>query len=296
MFKKVIKSNTFFIFFLIMIVYSSNSNILSKNNTKKKVLSKSNLQLIPCGWFEMGSENGNSDESPVHKVFIDSFYISKSEVTIWEYLECVKSGVVEMPDWWNKTYFDESNYKDSKPNWLDLPVTGVSWIDAVKFCNWKGESYRLPTEAEWEYAARAGIRTEYLWGNKSAGGDFFENFDKRALELANIGGGLKHVKSLKANNFGLYDMIGNVWEWCTDYYEDDYYSKSEIKNPIGPIDPKNPNIRSVRGGSWNEYSFNLRLANRSYGEFNKGYKGVGFRIVYKKKSKLNETEINYEEF
>ena len=269
---------------LIIFIFTLVSISYSKLYGKSYSLDLDKMVLIPSGSFQMGSENGNADERPVHKVFIDSFFISKTEVTVWEYLECVRAGEVVMPTWWNKTYFDESYYGDEEPNWLNFPVTGISWQDAMKFCKWKGENYSLPTEAEWEYAARAGIKTEYLWGDESAGGDFFDNYDEKALNLANIGSGLKDVASKNPNNFGLYDITGNVWEWCLDYYENDYYSKSPKENPQGPIIPDNSNIRSVRGGSWNEYSFNLRLANRSYGEINKGYKGVGFRIIYKIKN------------
>jgi len=243
-----------------------------------------NMIKIPAGSFMMGSKNGSNDELPVHKVYVDSFWICKAEVTIFEYLECVKEGIVSMPDWWNTKYFQENIHDNDEPDWLNFPVTGVSWQDAVKFCKWKGKGYRLPTEAEWEYTARAGSKKEYLWGDKSAGGDIFDNYDSTAMKYANIEGGLKAIMSTQPNNWGLYDMTGNVWEWCLDSYRKDYYQTSLQNNPQGPTPRSGPDLKSVRGGSWKEYSFNLRLANRSYGEANKGYKGVGFRMIYKNSS------------
>ncbi len=284
MFEGRVNFYSFIIFFLLILINLSLPRIVAEPN--KNVLNNNEMQLIPSGSFEMGSNNGNEDELPVHTVFIDSFYISKTEVTIWEYLECVKSGVVPMPNWWNTSYFDESYYyhkaegNNNEPSWLDFPITGISWYDAMKFCKWKGEKYRLPTEAEWEYAARAGVKTEYLWGDESAAGDFFDNYDKRALAFANIGGGLQAIASKRPNNYGLYDMTGNVWEWCLDFYDETFYKISAIDNPKGPLKAKISDSRSVRGGSWNEYSFNLRLANRSFGSAEKGYKGVGFRVLY----------------
>ncbi|NOR45021.1 MAG: SUMF1/EgtB/PvdO family nonheme iron enzyme [Candidatus Delongbacteria bacterium] len=250
-------TSLFILFFLLLLIPFS--NIYSEEKKLK------NFILIHEGYFDMGSDNGNNDEKPIHRVFVESFLISKSEVTIWEYFECVKEGIVPMPNWWNKNYFDENYYRAIDPDWLNFPVAGISWEDAVKFCKWKGQNYRLPTEEEWEYAARAGVETEYLWGNESAGGDFFDTYDSTATKLANFGQGLRSVMSKKPNNWGLYDMTGNVLEWCQNVYDDRKHT------------------RSVRGGSWNEYSFNLRLSNRSYGEQNKGYKGVGFRLVYQEK-------------
>ena len=249
----------------ILIIFCTVILTISVNIYAQESSDLKNFILIPEGDFTMGSMNGSNDEKPVHRVHVDSFWICKHEVTIWEYFECVKDGIVPMPNWWNKNYFDENYYRGIEPDWLNFPVTGISWEDAVKFCEWKGKNYRLPTEEEWEYAARAGVETEYLWGNESAGGDFFDTYDSTATKLANFGQGLKSVMSKKPNNWGLFDMTGNVWEWCQNVYDDRKYT------------------RSVRGGSWNEYSFNLRLSNRSFGEQDKGYKGVGFRLVYKEK-------------
>lgn len=227
-----------------------------------------NMILIPGGEFNMGSNNGQRDERPVHRVHVDSFYISETEITIWEYFQCVQSGMCRMPFWWNRQFFPQKSDDISGREWLSLPVTGVSWSDAQNFCSWKGNGYRLPTEAEWEYAARGNSESEYFWGNTS---------DSAAV-YAVIGKQLLPVKTTRPNGFGLYDMIGNAWEWCEDRYDAHYYKKSPLNNPSGPQDSKKFPYRVVRGGSCNEYKWNLRCANRSYGESFRRFDGAGFRI------------------
>jgi formylglycine-generating enzyme required for sulfatase activity len=227
------------------------------------------MTRITGGWFLMGRNNGGLDERPEHRVFVDSFWMSKTEVTVWEYLACVRDGRCRIPDWWNRRYFDDPGPAFSKIEWLSFPVMGVSWSDAMDFCRWKGNGSRLPTEAEWEYACRAGTRTAYFWGD-----DF-----SLAGRFANVSGQPQPVGRHEPNPWGLLDMIGNVWEWCLDCYSGDFYRKSPQINPVGPpLDPaKSSHV--ARGGSWNEYRWNLRCANRSSGEPGKGYKGLGFRTV-----------------
>jgi formylglycine-generating enzyme required for sulfatase activity len=226
------------------------------------------MALVPGGWFDMGSSDGQKDEKPGHKVWVDSFYLEKSEVTVWEYLHCVHSGACRMPLWWNKHFFNRDADDVPGNKWLDMPVTGVSWNDAQAYCAWKGAGYRLPTEAEWEYAARAGSSSNYFWGANMDSADRYAVVDK----------GLSPVMSRKPNAFGLYDMIGNAWEWCQDRYDGKYYEKSPDRNPTGANDAKKYPYRVVRGGSWNEYRWNLRCANRNYGEQFRRFEGVGFRI------------------
>ena len=226
------------------------------------------MLLIPSGDFEMGSTAGQRDERPVHRVHVDSFYISETEVTIWEYLQCVKDGACRMPFWWNRHYFTKKADDISGEVWLRLPVTGVSWDDARSYCKWKGPGYRLPTEAEWEYAARGKTDSEYFWGDKA---------DSSGL-YTSTGNMVSPVKSASPNRFGLYDMLGNVWEWCQDRYDAHYYEKSPAENPTGPLDTKKYPYRVIRGGSWNEYMWNIRCANRNYGESFRRFDGVGFRI------------------
>jgi formylglycine-generating enzyme required for sulfatase activity len=227
------------------------------------------MVLIPAGWFIMGRDNGGLDERPEHRVYVDAFYMAKTEVAIWEYLACVHAGRCRMPDWWNRSYFEEPPPGKGTTDWLSFPVTGVSWNDAMDYCRWKAEGFRLPTEAEWEYACRAGTRTTYFWGD-----DF-----KEAGTYANVGPALEPVGRRRPNPWGLFDMIGNVWEWCWDYYTNRCYRVSPDRNPMGPNRGTGPGKHAARGGSWNEYSWNLRCANRSFGEADRGYKGLGFRIV-----------------
>ncbi|MBL8025677.1 MAG: SUMF1/EgtB/PvdO family nonheme iron enzyme [Fibrobacteres bacterium] len=248
----------FILLFLITLLFSGNSSDTNSIN----------MILVPAGKFDMGSLNGEKDEKPVHKVQIDSFYIGAAEVTIWEYLKCVQSGNCRMPYWWNKRFFPQKADDLSGKEWLNLPVTGVSWDDAVSYCNWLGEGYRLPTEAEWEYAARGGSGSEYFWGDNKDSASFYAVIVER----------LSEVKTLRPNQYGLYDMLGNAWEWCQDRYDPNYYKASDSLNPTGPIDVKKFPYRVVRGGCWNEYLWNLRAANRSYGESFRRFDGVGFRV------------------
>jgi formylglycine-generating enzyme required for sulfatase activity len=226
------------------------------------------MVLVPGGAFAMGSADGQKDELPVHTVNVDSFYMKSTEVTVWEYLQCVRAGACRMPIWWNKRFFEGKADDRSGKVWLGMPITGISWDDAQAYCRWLGPGYGLPTEAQWEYAARAGSAGRYFWGDSM----------DRADSFAVVRGGLAPVKSKKPNAFGLYDMTGNAWEWCDDRYDKNYYKQSPRENPPGPADGKKYSYRAVRGGGWNEYSWNLRCANRNYGEQFRRYEGVGFRV------------------
>jgi formylglycine-generating enzyme len=250
---------------LIFIVIAARVLCFAEDTTKT---APDGMVLIPGGWFMMGSAAGEKDERPVHKVHVDSFYMGKSEVTVWQYLECVHAGACKMPLWWNKRFFDKSADELPGREWLDMPVMGVSWNNAQEYCRWKGNGARLPTEAEWEYAAHAGTTTEYFWG---------ATMDS-ASKYAVVNKGYSRVMSRSPNNWGLCDMLGNAWEWCADRYQKDYYSASPVHNPQGPADSTKYPYRVVRGGSWKEYSWNLRCANRNFGEQARRFEGVGFRI------------------
>lgn len=186
------------------------------------------MVLVEGGWFYMGSNDGEEDEKPVHKVYVESFYIDKYEVTVAEYRKyCTAAGkpMPEAPSWgWEE----------------DHPIVNVSWEDADAYARWAGK--RLPTEAEWEYAARG--------GNKSKGYEYSGSNDLNdvAWFYRNSGSKTHPVSQKKPNELGLYDMSGNVWEWCTDWYSKDYYSQSPDKNPQGPWTGTS---RVRRGSSWN---------------------------------------------
>jgi formylglycine-generating enzyme required for sulfatase activity len=211
------------------------------------------LRLIPpTRRFKMGSKEGKSDETPVHGVAISkAYYIGQYEVTQGQYEQV-------------------TGRNPSKFKGRNLPVEMVSWEDANEFCRLLSETedaeYRLPTEAEWEWACRANRTTEYYWGDK-----FSPDY---AFASENSGGKTHPVGSLKPNRFGLHDMSGNVWEWCSDYYSPTY-SGSQT-DPQGPASGVR---RVLRGGSWRHGGSLCRSASRYAvysGEVDSSH---GFRVV-----------------
>jgi len=255
------------------------------------------------GSFNMGSNDGDSDEKPVHMVSVGEFYISPTEVTVGEFRQFVnatgyrtdaeKSGGARIytgSSWKQKSDASWKNPYISQTD--DHPVTCVSWYDAVAYCNWKSQTegmtpcyyesgssttcnfsangYRLPTEAEWEYAARGGANSRgYTYSGSNS-------VDDVAWYTNNSGNKTHPVGQKKANEMGLYDMSGNVWEWCNDWYDSNYYGSSPGQNPRGP---SSGSSRVLRGGSWFNEPRYLRCAHRSW--FNPGYgdNRFGFRCV-----------------
>jgi formylglycine-generating enzyme len=207
---------------------------------------------IKGGCFNMGS-NDHIDEKPVHRVCVDSFWMGKYEVTQEQYRAVMGK--------------NPSGFRGSR-----RPVEKVSWNDAMdfakKFSKEFGVSVRLPYEAEWEYAARAGTSTKYYWG------DSFN--DDYAWYSGNSGEKTNPVGRKKPNPWGLYDMSGNVWEWCMDRFDDRYYGKSPERNPAGSPAGK---YRILRGGCWDDYRFNLRSSFRYYINPHCRYYDDGFRLV-----------------
>jgi formylglycine-generating enzyme required for sulfatase activity len=273
-----------------------------------------NMLFIRGGTFQMGSTDGESDEQPVHNVTVRDFYLGKYEVTVTEFKAFIdatgyttdaekKNG--EGSYLWNST---DSKW-ELKPdiNWrhdaegklrpqseYNHPVIHVSWNDATEYCKWlsrqSGKTYRLPTEAEWEYAAGNGSRhTKYSWGNgdpsgKNGGnvtdeskrpGDGstwttkFEGYNDGYWYTAPVG-------SYNSNDFGLHDMTGNVWEWCSDWYGADYYKNSPSSNPTGPT---SGSFRVLRGGSWYNVPQYCRVADRSFGAPGNRGSDSGFRLA-----------------
>lgn len=215
---------------------------------KKVPFSPKDMVLIPAGKFQMGSNSGDGDERPVHEVTLSSYYLDQSEVTNEFYT--LITGKSPSPEG-----FDGPNQ----------PVVRVTWYDADKFCKAVGK--RLPTEAEWENAASVGGK--YLFGSKSG--------TEKKLEAESCFNKPRtcDVKEYPPNEFGLYGMAGNVWEWTADWYGD--YSKDPVKDPTGP---ESGWFKVLRGGSWCSYfSDNLRAAFR-YG-FNPVLSNhdVGFRCA-----------------
>ena len=195
-------------------------------------LAKTDMEMVfvPAGNFLMGSENSDRNQRPQHKVFLDSFWIDQTEVTNSHYQLCVKEGACISPH-------EVDYFKDTKYN--NHPVIYLSWVEAQTFCVWAGK--RLPTEAEWEKAARGDDARIYPWGNRKPNPsllNFYDN-EKGTTDVGNFSSG--------ASPYGALDMSGNVWEWTSDWYDPKYYITSPVRNPQGPL---TGDRRVVRGGSW----------------------------------------------
>jgi formylglycine-generating enzyme required for sulfatase activity len=225
------------------------------------------LIKVTGGSFTMGDEHGlgGEDEQPTHQVTLTDYFIGKTEVTVSQYRTyCNDTGVSmpEAPDWgWND----------------NDPIVNVNWNDAINYCDWLSEkldkNITLPTEAQWEYAARGGNQSQgykYSGGRSMATAGWFAD---------NSGGKAHPVATKKANELGLYDMSGNVWEWCLDWYDSNYYANSPSKNPKNTT---RSDYKVIRGGSWYYAASRCRAANRSIsGDFRPdGRSSVsGFRVV-----------------
>ncbi len=207
------------------------------------------MVYVAGGTFQMGS-NSESDEKPIHTVTVSSFYMDKTEVTQAEYRKVMGK--------------NPSNFSGCD----DCPVEQVSWHDAVAYANKVGK--RLPTEAEWEYAARG--------GNKSKGYKYSGSNDLDAVGWYNSNSRSKThpVAQKQPNELGLYDMSGNVWEWCSDWYVKGYYSSSPQNDPQGPNSGAS---RVLRGGSWGNSAFDCRVAYRYRSNPDGRYYYLGFRLV-----------------
>ncbi len=217
---------------------------------------------IKAGSFQMGS-NDYDDEKPIHKVTIkNSFELDKYPVTVGEYLHFVKATKKEILEKWSK---EKDNH----------PVTDVSWNDAVAYCNWLNEQqkeylYRLPTEAEWEYACRAGSTTKWSFGDDEGLLEEYAWYDK------NSDGSTHEVGKRNKNDFDLHDMHGNVWEWCQDDYVDNYKNTPRDGKPY--ID-KNSESKIIRGGSWVISASYARSADRYRINPTIRNYNVGFRLL-----------------
>ncbi|MEZ0396683.1 MAG: formylglycine-generating enzyme family protein [Anaerolineales bacterium] len=231
---------------------------------------------IPPTTFVMGASAGDSqagdDEQPAHQVSLDGFYIYAREVTNRMYAECVRAGacfpVQPLPNG------PTSHYND--PAYADYPVVGVDWNMARDYCRWAGG--RLPTEAEWELAARGVEGYLYPWGNEPA-----PSCDRLNMFGCLVPPDTRPVGSypLGVSPFGLFDLAGNVWEWVNDWYDADYYTASAVSNPLGPSAPPDGQypLKVVRGGSWNSYPNDVRAAARAWANPYAPYDDLGFRCV-----------------
>jgi len=212
------------------------------------------MVLIPAGEFLMGSPEGEgeADEHPQHKVYLDAYYIDKYEVTNEQYAKFLNEWGKDTDENGQKMIYEHdwgvkkiSGWFESPQKWQPAkgyekyPVNNVNWYGANQYAKWAGK--RLPTEAEWEKACRASSTTTYYYGNDES------ELGEYAWYIENSGAKTHPVGTMKPNQWGIYDMYGNVWEWCSDWYYENYYSDSPPKNPQGPF---SGNVCVVRGGSW----------------------------------------------
>jgi len=237
---------------------------------------------IPAGPFTMGSRKGHGedDELPEHQVWVDEFLVARFPVTAAEWaLFLNKNG---NPDF---SYFEPSDETTvvlhdkvyyPRRDCARYPANGVTWYGAVAFCEWlsqeTGKEFRLPFEAEWEKAARSGMeRMRYPWGNDPPNGR--AQFNQQWVDPRHT---LSPVDAYPSNSYGLYDMVGNVWEWCADWYEPDYYRNSPKRDPKGP---ENGRMRVMRGGAWGCLDVQVRCGGR-WGEWpGSRSSGAGFRVA-----------------
>ncbi len=229
------------------------------------------MVLIPAGAFQMGSNGGDIDERPIHTVYLDAFYIEKYEVSNAQYRKFTSATGHPEPEYW-------SELEDIPP---EHPVS-VTWYDAMAYPEWAGK--RLPTEAEWEKAARGGlVGRMYPWGDEAPHGnaqfprrltpgsaEYLEAISRYRANYDGMRGGVMPVGSFPPNGYGLYDMAGNQWEWCLDEYQADFYASSPKRNPLAgdPLETLLIDYRDVktarllRGGLWDVYDNLIRCANR----------------------------------
>jgi formylglycine-generating enzyme required for sulfatase activity len=199
------------------------------------------MVLVPEGTFAMGSDSGQANEQPVHQVYLDAYYIDKYEVTNALYKECVEAGICDRPT--NTTKYNSSQYAQH-------PVTWVYWDMAKEYCEWRGA--RLPTEAEWEKAARGTDERAYPWeGGLSKS---FANYGNNVGDTTAVGSYPQGVSP-----YGAYDMAGNVEEWVSDWYGENYYAISPRSNPTGP---ESGDYHLLRGGSW-KFDHNVSTTSRN---------------------------------
>jgi sulfatase modifying factor 1 len=225
------------------------------------------LVLVPEGSFFMGSESGQDCERPVHRVWIDSFHLAATQVTNAEYERFLRATGKQPPPFGN----------DSNFNHPQQPVAGPSWHEATRYCEWlfaqTGRRYRLPTEAEWERAARGNLEQKnFPWGDDQP--QSLPNYATRWQT------GPEQVAQYAPNAYGLYDICENVHEWCSDWYDPNYYAAPPERNPQGPErTPGSTQRKASRGGSWRHHIKVARCSARSSIPPEFQYADYGFRVA-----------------
>lgn len=221
------------------------------------------LIQIDAGWFSMGSNTGQDVESPVHRVWVDAFAMAATQVTVEEYARFLNATGSMPPPYWEDACFSHPQQ----------PVVAVSWFDTAAYCAWltasTGAHYRLPTEAEWERAARGGTEgMTFPWGDDPP--------MSRPRYHDRWQTGPERVGQSEPNGYGLFEMCENVHEWCSDWFAADYYGNSPERNPQGPA---GGNRKASRGGSWRHQIKISRCSARSSIPPEFRYADYGFRVV-----------------
>lgn len=262
------------------------------------------MSYVPEGSFKMGSDEPDIvlSAGPVHRVTTDAFYMDRYEITNRQYADFLNAAKPsEGPDgsrpkwvvlrsdleetgkenWWPTEIIMVNGVYRAFEGYETLPAITVSWDGARVYCEWAAE--RLPTEAEWEKAARGGLEGKvYEWGNEiPTGGVIFDRSWKDNQRPAPT----EPVGNYHPNGYGLYDMAGNVWEWCSDWYDQNYYKTSPSDNPKGP---DSGNFKVLRGGSWYNNAYVLRVALRNSSTPTNQNDAVGFRCVKDAKQVIEE--------
>ena len=245
--------------------------VLGVGSTKVRDIDGMEMVYVPEGIFTMGSKNGDSDEIPVREVYLDAYWIDKYEVSNVQYAKCVAEGRCSLPSQINSSKRD---IYYGNPAYDNYPVVWVDWNQASTYCAWVGG--RLPSEAEWEKAARGPEGNKYPWGNENP-----------SLELTNYKYNIGDTTAVDSypmgkSYYGAFNMAGNVWEWVNDWYAN-LYNADQLNNPPGPISGSS---RVLRGGSWRnssgEYA-DIRSAYRYYGDPSYGGSYWGFRCAFPEK-------------
>ena len=222
-----------------------------------------NLGEIPAGVYLMGQADGRDEERPVHEVEVEAFRLGRCQVTNAQYDEFCRATGREPTRFRRQEHFDQPQQ----------PVTGVSWFDASAYCEWlraeAGQPFCLPTEAQWEWAARGGLAEKlYPWGDTPV--TERDGYAERWRQ------GPERVGESDPNGYGLFDMCENVHEWCSDWYDPDYYAVSPRVNPMGPNERLR---RASRGGAWRHQIKISRCAARSSIPPHLEYADYGFRVA-----------------
>lgn len=281
--------------------------------TKREIISSVQVVLepdqgmimIPEGDFVMGQRSGrtiedqragreiDADEIPDHRVYLNTYYIAQNPVTNRQYLEFWKAFDGGASSRYTPLPLGALKWPELVSRWPDHPVVGVSWDEAFAYASWKarrtGKKYRLPTEAEWEKAARGTDRRLFPWGDEfpDAGQKYRANFfqDPDPLDGYNLTSPVTFYNGINIRTmdskgpYGNFDMAGNVWEWVSDWYSRFYYRQSPPMNPKGPFTEIQNQGKVIRGGSYRDDSFSIRTTNRRSNRTNTKNDDVGFRLA-----------------